>query len=338
MLIKPFKFTPRTVFPNYNVVTANFMGHHRAALKKMAGLSTQIDMVIELRDSRIPLSSMNGLLDKFLVTKHKIVLYTKNDLSNLSSKTIGSWHALDHSQYAQINCKSKEDASKVLNMVKKTFNDVELWPPLGVRLLIVGMPNAGKSTFLNTLRSVGLQEHHKVAKTGENAGVTRKVSNIVCIHRDPDIFIYDSPGVFVPRTKDVETMLKFSIIGAVPKARVDPVIQADYLLFHINKFKEVRQQYRKYLSKPTNQIYKLLKAIATKRNVLKRDGSFDEKAMALYWVKSWRDGAELPMILDEDLSEEAYVKALLQQREMYKDFQMDMSREIRYNKRKMLRK
>jgi mitochondrial GTPase 1 len=329
-------FIPRSIFPDYNVVLANFLGHHRSALNKMAGIASQVDMVLELRDSRVPLSSINGLFDRFLLTKQKLILYSKNDLSNIDARLLEKWHSFDNSQYIQIDCRSKRDASRVLNLVKAFHKEVFPPPPLGMRLLITGMPNAGKSTFLNTIRSVGMQENHKVARTGGEPGITRSVSNIICICRDPDIFIYDSPGVFVPRTKDTETMLKMSIVGAVNKARVDPIIQADYLLFHLNKTNPDGRDYKKYLERPTNQIYRLLKGIAAQRGVLKKNGSFDEKGMALFWLDNWKKGYESALMLDET-TEDAYLDVLREQRDMYQDFDIDISRQVRYNKRKMLR-
>lgn len=302
----------------------------------MAGIASQVDMVLELRDSRVPLSSINGLFDRFLLTKKKLVLYSKNDLSNIDPELLKKWHSLENTDHLQIDCRSKHDAKKVLDRVKAFHGTVSPPPPLGVRLLITGMPNAGKSTFLNTIRSVGMNEHHKVARTGGEPGVTRKVSNIVCISRQPDIYVYDSPGVFVPQTKDAETMLKMAIVGAVNKARVDPVIQADYLLYHLNKQSPDGRTYKKYLSRPTNQIYKLLKAIAEKREVLRRDGTFDEKGMALSWLESWKKGYEGTLMFD-DVSEDAYLKTVRGQREMYRDFDLDIRQELHRNKRKYMR-
>ena len=81
---------------------------------------------------------------------------------------------------------------------------METPPPLGLRTMIIGMPNVGKSSLVNTLRYVGLSDGEnavstkirKVARTGGQPGVTRSTSEIIRLSRDPEIMVYDTPGVF----------------------------------------------------------------------------------------------------------------------------------------------
>ncbi|KAA8916648.1 hypothetical protein TRICI_001274 [Trichomonascus ciferrii] len=324
------KFVPRTVFPKYNIPLANFQGHHKVGLQRMYALAPQVDLVLELRDARAPLSTRNGLFDRVLGNKQKVILYTKNDLSAINSKIFDTWHP--QIPYRQIDCRSAKDAKSVLSMAKEIHDSMFPPPPLGIRLLITGMPNVGKSTFLNTLRKVGLKESNKVAATGGMPGVTRSISNVIRISREPDIFVYDSPGVFVPRTKDIETMLSLCIIGAVNPTLVDPVIQADYLLYHLNLVYPDGKPYLKYTKEPTNDIGQLLHAIARKIKRVKKGGEIDDIGTAIHWVDRWRQGKEHKLLLD-DTDPEAYDRTTEQEYQNLKNFKLDIQKNSKKGKK-----
>ena len=169
-------------------------------------------------------------------------------------------------------------------------------PPLGLRLMVIGMPNVGKSTFVNTLRQTGYQyssissKRSNVAKTGGQPGVTRATSEMIRICEDPDLLMHDTPGVFLPSVKNAETMITLALIGCVLPTLVDPVIQADYLLYVLNLQDPKGLKYREYCPYPTNNVDELLFHIAKKRGVLKKNDSFDELGMATHWVNRWRQG------------------------------------------------
>ncbi|CAN6641647.1 mitochondrial GTPase 1 [Trichomonascus vanleenenianus] len=290
----------------------------------MYALAPQVDLVLELRDARAPLSTRNGLFDRILGSKRKLILYTKNDLSPIDPAIFDKWHP--STPYKRIDCRSEKDARAVLNVAKEIHSQMFPPPPLGLRMLITGMPNVGKSTFLNTLRRVGLNEKHKVAKTGGMPGVTRSVSNIIRVSKEPDIYIYDSPGVFVPRTISMETMLTLSIIGAVKQSYVDPVIQADYLLYHLNKSYPTGSAYSNYISEPTNDVAVLLKGVAKRIKRVKKGGEIDDVGAALHWIDRWRQGKEFKLLLDEQ-DEEAYKRWSMQEAQTLKHFKMDFEKE-----------
>jgi mitochondrial GTPase 1 len=89
-------------------------------------------------------------------------------------------------------------------------------PRMSYNILVVGMPNVGKSTIVNAIRNVALKREtsKKVAQTGPRPGVTRAISNALLVHKsDPRIYLVDTPGVFVPRVPNVETGLKLALIS-----------------------------------------------------------------------------------------------------------------------------
>lgn len=171
--------------------------------------------------------------------------------------------------------------------------------------MIVGMPNVGKSTLLNTLRAISLKKG-KVAHTGAQPGVTRKIGSVVKIipsyTADPKngvsegVYLVDTPGVFIPYVPDAEAMLKLAVCGSVKDTIIPPTTLADYLLYHLNLHDPTI--YAHY-SPPTNDIFTLLSAIAHASGRLKEGGRPDEEATALWMIQMWRNGKLGRFMLDE---------------------------------------
>lgn len=290
-------FVPRSVFPEYRLTLANFKGHHQKALTKFGHLAPQVDLVLEVRDCRAPISTTNVLFDRVLARKPKVVLYSKKDLSALKPELLQKWHA--HEKFLVVDCRSDKDALRILRAIEDHMASMVPPPPLGLRAMIIGMPNVGKSTLVNTLRKVGYSSQirgsistkvRKVARTGGQPGVTRNTSEVIRLSKDPDILVYDTPGVFLPTVKDSETMLALGLVGCVHTSFIDPVVQADYLLYVLNLQDNTGSMYREYLGHPTNSVDELLRGVAKKRNKILKDGTFDETGIATFWINAWRQG------------------------------------------------
>lgn len=177
----------------------------------------------------------------------------------------------------------------------------------------------------------------KAAKTGGLAGVTRGISTEIRISRNPSIFIFDTPGVFVPHVKDETTMIALAITGAMRTSIIDPIIQADYLLYRLNIQSPDGKLYQKYLPEPTNNIRKLLKAIWAKELKPKQrksalsssiGGGVNEAGAAALWVDRWRQGHEGKVMLD-DIGVDDYLKVKDIQEKMLDRFDMDFDLEAK---------
>lgn len=196
--------------------------------------------------------------------------------------------------------KSKRDVRSILKFAKEHAAATDSLT--GTRLLIVGMPNVGKSSMLNALRMEGVHRG-KVAFTGAQPGVTRKIaSGVKIVDPDPEkgiegVYLVDTPGVFIPYVPDAESMLKLALVGSVKDTIIPPTTLADYLLFQIN-MNGLENVYNGYCG-PTNEITELLEAMCKKTGRLGKGGVPDWEAGALWFIQRWRQGHLGQFVLDE---------------------------------------
>lgn len=214
-----------------------FPGHmHKATNDLRANLSS-IDLFLEVRDARLPLSSKNFEIDETLrmAQKSKLILFNKYDLCNQRVTS----QAIDKFNSVGINCltisaKEGKNLEKLTNYLKQKqsikYKTVGLW------MMIGGMPNVGKSTIINNLRESTLSNKKAIAKATPLPCTTKNINGFR-ISENPLSYLVDTPGIMVPKILDNETGLKLALVGCIRDKITgkEPVIE--YMVWALNKLK-----------------------------------------------------------------------------------------------------
>ena len=200
-----------------------------------------------------------------------------------------------------VSSSSRQDMSPILKHLRDDAEGPDNL--IGCRVMVVGMPNVGKSTLINGLRNSGVKKA-KAAQAGGQPGVTRKIGTpIKIIERENDspVYVLDTPGVFMPYVPDAENMLKLALCGCVKDSVISPITLADYLLYHINLRDE--QLYQRW-SEPTNEVASLLDRFARSTGLLAKGGVPNFELAALHFIQKWRSGDLGKFIMDDLQAEE----------------------------------
>ncbi|MDF2877564.1 MAG: ribosome biosis GTP-binding protein YlqF [Clostridia bacterium] len=246
-----------------------------------------VDIVIELLDARAPYSTKNPDIDKLAVNKHRLIVLNKADLADeLITKQWKIWYSTNNVQVVPIIATSgkgiKEVTQVAENMLKeKMARDLargRIYRP--VRAMIVGIPNVGKSTFINTLVGKGS------TKTGDKPGVTRG-KQWVKIKKGFELL--DMPGILWPKFENQEVAKRLAYIGSINDNILDNREMAIELLkLGIRSFKSKIEE--RYKIEVADDAYETFKTIAVKRGLLITGGGIDELRTAQILLDEFRAG------------------------------------------------
>jgi ribosome biogenesis GTPase A len=190
-----------------------FPGHMKLAIDDIKKVLPLVDAVIEIGDARAPFSSLNNLLDKIIVGKKKILIFSKEDLADpIKLKKAMNKYAAEGIETRAINIKDPKDIKELLTYLSsiKTSRAMKYArynlavPPL--RALVVGIPNVGKSTLINSL--VGKY----MAKVANKPGET-KAQQLVKLGDRLELF--DTPGVLQPNYEDKQAIMHLAWLGSL---------------------------------------------------------------------------------------------------------------------------
>lgn len=269
-----------------------YPGHIAKAERQLKEKLNLVDVIIEVRDARIPLSSSYSNIEKLLGDKPRLLLLNKADL--VEKGELAKW-----CEYLKTstNCPvivTEAKGNNELSAVVKTA--VELSEPKiqalmakgllrrPARAMVVGMPNVGKSSVINKLTK------SSKTKIGAKAGVTRQQQ---WVRINPKLELLDTPGIIPTRQDDQLQATKLAFVSSVSENAYSPEPVAKALLEMLG------EKYAAFLKEHYKTEELSLEAIATNRNWIIRGDNPDTERTAIYVLKDFREGRLGKIILDE---------------------------------------
>lgn len=266
-----------------------FPGHMAKALREIKTKLKTVDIVLEIRDARVPLVSGNKALDEVLGSKSRLILLNKVNLAD--PKVITVWEAWFKEQgtpYAFVNCFDKTSLKKVISLARKVVeekrlacNPEMLEQKAKLKLMVIGLPNTGKSTIINQLAN------KSATKTADKPGQTQ-VQQWITI--DKDLELLDTPGVMPPNIEREEHGLWLSAIHAIPDAIVGEEMPAVFLVKYFLKEKTPEFFERYKLDSEEMSVSEAFEKIAKIRGCLKQKGLPDLERVYKLLLLDFRRG------------------------------------------------
>lgn len=217
-----------------------YPGHMKKTRELIAENLKMVDIVIEVIDARIPVSSRNPIIDELVKTKKRIIILNKSDLSDGNANNHwAEYFKRQGNMVLAMNCMSGGGVNqmyKILNRLQEEKNEGQIRrKPL--RMMIVGVPNVGKSSLINRMTG------KKSAKTGDRPGVTKGKQ---WLGLENGMQLLDTPGILWPKFEDPEVGLDLAFCGSIKDEILDvatlaleliKVLQRDYPQLLMDRYK-----------------------------------------------------------------------------------------------------
>ncbi|MCR5025620.1 MAG: ribosome biogenesis GTPase YlqF [Lachnospiraceae bacterium] len=275
-----------------------YPGHMTKAIRMMQENIKLIDIIIELTDARIPASGRNPDIDELGKNKFRLIILNKADLAD--PQVTGKWRDYYKEQgyfVLEMNSKTGNEAGKVKELVQSACAEkIERDKKRGIvgrpiRAMVAGIPNVGKSTFINKLAGKAS------AKTGNKPGVTKGKQ---WISLGKNMQLLDTPGILWPKFEDEEVGLHLALIGSMNDENLDTTELACELIKILDRFypKVISEKYnisREQLDSYMEEQYAteasaVLSAIAYNRKCFKQGALPDIDRAAALLLDDFRNG------------------------------------------------
>lgn len=263
-----------------------FPGHMAKAKREIMEKLNMVDLIIELKDARIPYSSTNPMIDEIVGKKPRLILLNKSSIADsnvtkewmeyykqknilsLDIDSITNYHISSVVKYANMALKDVMEARKKKGIMSKQ-----------IKAMILGIPNVGKSTLINTLA------HRKAAAVGDKPGVTKSQTWIKVTN---DLLLLDTPGILWPKFEDQMVGLKLAMCGSIRDEILDlEAITAksiEYLSIHYPNLLMERYKLEELYENP----YDTIDMIAKKRGCLLKGGIIDKTKVCVLIMNELR--------------------------------------------------
>ena len=266
-----------------------FPGHMTKAQRMIEEHMKQVDAVCEILDARIPMASRNPDIDRLAGDKPRIVVLNRTDLAD--PKATARWRAAFQRQgmtVLETDSRSGKGVNGFSGAVRTALRDkIEAYAAKGqvgraMRVMVLGIPNVGKSTFINKVA------RRKAAAAGDRPGVTRGKQWITV---DQGLLLLDTPGILWPKFEDPEVGMRLAYTGAVKEDVIDTETLACHFMELLAKFYPQTLLERYKLEAPESADgYDLLQLAGKKRGYLVSGGEVNTERMAKALMDDYRSG------------------------------------------------
>ena len=266
-----------------------YPGHMTKTRRQIQADLKLVDLVAEIIDARIPISSRNPDIDEIVGDKPRLIILNRADQADPAmNKVWGDWFRQRGWWVMETNARDGKGVNQFSAAIKSALKDkIEQWKAKGlvgrpVRAMVVGVPNVGKSTFINQVAK------KKSAKAGNKPGVTRGKQ---WVNVDPGLDLLDTPGILWPKFEDPQVGMKLAYTGAVKEDVIDLEELASNLMELLWKYypQTVRDRYK--LDMPEDSPgYALLEEAGRKRGFLMARGEINTERMARVLLEEYRSG------------------------------------------------
>ena len=218
-----------------------YPGHMAKAKREIEEKLKFVDIVFELVDARVPVSSRNPMINEILKNKPRLILLTKSTMSDefYNNKFVSNINQSSNTKALLIDSITGLNINKIITMCRTILKEklekdlARGMKPRAIRAMVIGIPNVGKSTLVNKL--VG----KKTAIVGNKPGVTKSLQ---WIRINKDLELLDTPGVLWPKFEDVQVGYNLALTGAIK----DDIIHKDDLILYFISF--LKEHYKEALS------------------------------------------------------------------------------------------
>jgi ribosome biogenesis GTPase A len=250
-----------------------YPGHMARAMRRLTEDMRAIDLVVEVTDARVPLAGTNPALARLAGKRPRLLVLSRAQLADPA--TTDAWLAYYRERERAalaVDAKDRGGAARLREALEGLASGRR-----SARVIVLGIPNAGKSTAINALAG------RKVARAEDRAGVTRARQWFRAGER---LEIMDTAGILVPKIDSAQAQWKLAVVGAVPRARFDP--------------EDVATRFHRWLleTQPGSAVPEL-ETFAQSRGFLRRGTMVDMHNAAAAYLKELGDGAFGRMTLEE---------------------------------------
>lgn len=265
-----------------------YPGHMKKTKENLQKSISMVDVVYELLDARIPLSSQNPIIDEIVKDKPRITILNKSDLANTRDNRL--WKEYFNNKGIDtifMNATSGKGIDELINLsLEKTKEKRERYLKRGVqnkpiRVMIIGIPNVGKSTLINTLSG------RKGAKIGNRPGITKMNQ---WIKTKGGLELLDTPGILWPRFEDKKVGLNLAFIGSIKDEILDIETLALKLIEKLMDIAPNSLEKRYNLKIENKTPLEVMEEIGVNRGCKIRGGDIDYTKVSTILLDEFRNG------------------------------------------------